>query len=447
MLVYLMNSLGQSYTGGAAGQSLQLEILLTPADLSTADSTRTAIVTFVPADRPEAPTSTALQLRGGARCDGSPCFFGIFPFVTTVTGTLTVTSPGISPADTPTGYTRPVDVWVPQTRSGTDQPDTRTGFQLHPVYLVPADAVDQRRDTSGEIGAWLAQGARLLDREVGDHWQIDIRKDGSPDITYIAASQYTTAQLSSMLTSTAPQLLASYFPGLPAASDRKTYLFLIEIPGFRRPSTDPLVSVSTTACGYTSLVTRAVQVATGSTCAGYVDGLDWRAAVIVHETLHSFGVEHVSAPGDLMRASADNSTTLRIDAARALYVKSDTAGVDVSRLRVWSKQATNTALPWPCLYETNTRAWLCGTGMNTVDLTEVSSCWNTAGTPMRLQRYTAGRWVAVSTLAASRNSRCTQAGFSLSYRATMAATTPGQVKYRLVRGKWVSKPFTVVYQR
>jgi len=229
-----------------------------------------------------------------------------------------------------------LEVLKPQVRQTRDQPDIYRGFQIHPVYVVPADAPDTAVDTNGQISEWLNQGSQLLDRYVGDHWNIDTRLNGKYDVSYMN-STYTQSQLADPQ-NYANRLLRDEFinnQGLSYKSDAKNYVFFTE---FRNEQD---------YCGYTfdyGNFTSSWVLLDPANCSTYTV-LDYAASTWVHETLHTLGVRHVdpATEDDMMCGVPYDCSSLggfAMDPKHVSYLdwvgKSINDSPDIHKLRVWS---------------------------------------------------------------------------------------------------------------
>jgi hypothetical protein len=79
-----------------------------------------------------------------------------------------------------------------------DQIDTISGFQIKPIYLVPSDREDLRKDMDGTITAYLEEGNYLLESRLGDSFAIDTDPRGLFDIGFIS-SPYNEKDMSAMI--------------------------------------------------------------------------------------------------------------------------------------------------------------------------------------------------------------------------------------------------------
>jgi hypothetical protein len=332
--------------------------------------------------------------------------------------------------------------WTRQTRARKNRPDTRAGYQIQAVYVVPSNGTDMRRDVSGQVSSWMRQGVEYLDRELGDSWQIDTARSGKPDVRFLA-SRFTRTQLSRSSFDTS-KLLREIGEGLPTGKDRKTYVFFIETAQL----SSGLIPEGVT-CGYAGLQSRAVRVATGTDaargCSASTPDLSGPARTWVHEVMHTLGVLHVDDPGDLMHP-IDKGQPASIDRQRALYVDAAAAGVDIRSLRVWASRPTNASAAWACLREGRTQQaqYLCGLGPSQIQPIQ-AQCWTTAE-PSILEVRSGDTWIRQGAVAAEVSRLC-PAGFPYSYAPEISRSQAGVETFRLTRASWSSAPFRLAFQR
>lgn len=425
----------------AAGTQLVAAMWINSTAATDPAAYRDVTLTFAPDAAGSLPTNTPLQLRGGyQRCLGSACtdnFYGLTAVSAQESGTFTLTY--LTKTST-IAQSWHLDIWTPQTRTISDQPDAYRGYQVQAVYVVPFDGVDRGRDVTGQISTWLMQGSRLLDTQTGDHWQVDTRVDGTPDVLFWQ-SAYPQAELLNADHRGYDILTEELLAKKPTTGSRKTYLFFIEGP---RVGTDTSLT-----CGYTYTGRRAVMIVTGQnddTCQRARPGIDFPAYTAVHETLHTLGVQHVESPSDLM-SPTNGSGPVLMDRTREYYRGSNAAGVDILKLRIWAMNPQDPNRTWNCLTQGyGASSWYaCATTPSAIAPTQ-ALCWTNISTAAKLQRYDNGTWTTVvKTMKGYRSAACTTAN-PYTYRSTVSAKTPGLAKYRIQRGRWTSRTFTVAFQ-
>ena len=69
-------------------------------------------------------------------------------------------------------------------RSLVDRPDEVSGWQLHPVYLIASDGVDEGLDTSGWIDDLVNGGLDFIEQRTGRRLRVDTW-NGRPDVTFV----------------------------------------------------------------------------------------------------------------------------------------------------------------------------------------------------------------------------------------------------------------------
>lgn len=365
--------------------------------------------------------------------------------------TQVVTAPTPAPTTSPTPA--PSDTPTQRTRQTTDQPDLLSGFQIKPFYVVPSDGTDRHLDTDGTLDHALTEGDAFLQQQIGYHLQVDQRTDGY-DIEYLH-SQYTTAQLSAP--NADQMLMAEAHVMDDPGSNRKHFLFFIEVPSFSGGSTN--------ACGYGDTPGLIAEVAVadgptadGSTCTGSDLGFTTiTSALWVHEVLHTLGVTHTfDDPCDLMYTQlgiCPNAYVL--DPKHVRYVGAAVQGVNLLTLRVWAGHAADPGLRADCdlpaatLPRSNGRNYAyCPTGTQTIG--ELAHCWSPAPTA-QLQALVDGTWTAVGSVQASSQPwgpavalSCADAGF-LAASARVTRSSPGIVTYRWLISGTVDETFDVIW--
>ena len=447
-----LNILDGNYaaTSVASGTTLTAQIILSEKDITSPLKAETVVLTFTP-DNGAMPTTQNVTVNNnfsGCGVADKDCYYAEEPIVVKTSGTMTLSYNGSTANYTSTG--RSIDVWVPQARLTADQVDEQAGFQIHAVYVVPSDGVDRGRDTSGQISTWLEQGSRWLNREAKDSWQIDTF-NGAPDITYFH-SKYPTNILSNSDNHLTQVLLKEMGTQLlPVDANRKTYLFFIEVPVFTTASKDSDYK-NGTLCGLSQVGTIPVKgaiIATGSpratACSGRADIMDWQAAVATHETIHTFGVHHVSTPHDLMRKVPDNGETLLFDPTHKQYFGGNLAGTNLQTLRIWSKNPANMNAEWPCIYDDTTLTYWCGVGTTDHVSAYAAQCWKTTDSTMVLQVFTNNVWTTVSKGIPQRTKECPRK-YPAAYYASFSSKTYGTFLYRFKTSQWTGQTFTVIYQ-
>lgn len=365
-----------------------------------------------------------------------------------VSGIMTVSYDGTAAQYPPASV--PIDIWVPQKRTLIDQKDEKLGFQIHAVYVVPSDGIGRERDSSGQISTWLKQGSTWLDSQAGDHWQIDTAA-GIPDVTFFH-SKYSSNILRNSDNGLATLLSKEMGSKLlPAGTNRKTYIFFIEVPTFITQTGDASYKGGI-LCGLSQVATDPVRraiVATGAPdvqeCSGHADTLDWPAAVATHETIHTFGIHHVTTPHDIMLKIPDNTETLLLDPTHKQYYGGSLAGANIKTLRIWSKNPTDQSASWPCIYDQSNLTYWCGVGTtNNVDAYP-AQCWQHSDPTMSLQVLKNKVWINVSKATSQVSLDCPK-GYKAGYSATFSSNQVGTYSYRYKTSTWTGKIFTIVFQ-
>ncbi len=220
-------------------------------------------------------------------------------------------------------------------RSLIDRPDEVTGFQIHLIYVVTADGIDEQRDLNGEIDKWVNESQAWLQNNFGHQLLFDTYK-GKVDVTFLQ-SKYTKAQLCFETCDTLYKLadeIRSQDPNL--AANKTLYFNFSEIlhPGY---------------CGWAhGFGNLSLGFSKGQTCNNpylvSINGLSSPAKTLMHEVFHTFGVSHVcSNDSDIMVGSPECNTNssafgqvrTTLDLSRKNYLGGDLAGVDISKLPIW----------------------------------------------------------------------------------------------------------------
>lgn len=342
-------------------------------------------------------------------------------------------------------------------RVTADLPDTVSGFQIKPVYVVPADATDNSYDTNGYLAGILDGGNSYLSGQIGYTVPIDRTSTGY-DIQYLK-SQYSTEYLrthqsvTDKMTSDASVLLTEIKAMENPGDNRKDYIFFIDVPGF-----------SDKYCGYASTpgmvaIVALQNVSSTGSCKGKSAPFfeNYTSKTWVHELMHNFGVDHtMDDPCDLMAGgdTACNSTVkYTMDKERTRYVDaSSSQGPNVLSLRVWQGHTQDAGLIADCILNPVARQdgvpyAYCPTGRQAIGALE--SCWNPV-TSVSLEEQISGVWVSLgggnnwAQPWGSRISWTCSANFTAPWKE-LTVSTPGIRHYRwIVNGK-VSEELNVIW--
>lgn len=223
-------------------------------------------------------------------------------------------------------------------RVTADQPDIKTGYQLHFVYVVPSDGTDHDYDRNGSIAAWIDEGQTFLKAQAGIRFPID-STDAGYDISFLRSTS-TSAQLAqygsglacsgadgSISRELSVNCLAYRGPDYAAI---KHYVYLIDIP-----------VIGSRTCGYAGVPgnTSVIVVGPGSGCTGSSSGFtSYFVLTWMHEVIHGLGVNHAPAGScDLMAPSGGCSQTY-LDRKHEYYVGSSNLGIDILKLPLWLRE-------------------------------------------------------------------------------------------------------------
>lgn len=229
----------------------------------------------------------------------------------------------------------PISGAAPLVRSTLDRPDEVSGFQIHLIYVVTKDGVDEQRDINGQLDTWLKESQLWLQKNLGHQLIVDTYQ-GQADVTFMQ-SKYTASELCYKSCNTLQKLAAEAKAQDPNLSATKTLYFNFS------ELLDPM------SCGWANYFGNlSLGFSKGSTCnwaesASYT-GLSQPAKTMTHELLHTFGVGHVcSDDSDLMIGIPECSINyskfgqipITVDASRKQYLGGDNAGIDISKLPIW----------------------------------------------------------------------------------------------------------------
>lgn len=292
-------------------------------------------------------------------------------------------------------------VEISTNRVTADLPDTVSGFQIKPVYVVPSDATDNSYDTNGYLTGILDEGNSYFNGQIGYTIPVD-RTAAGYDIQYLK-SQYSTEYLRTHEDSTDPSttdasLLLTEIKAMENPGDnRKDYIFFIEVPGFDGKY-----------CGYASTPGMSAIVALQNiTATGICRGKsapffeNYTSKTWVHELIHNFGVDHtMDDPCDLMAGGGSPCTSTvkyTMDKERTRYVGVSSAqGPNILSLRVWQGHTSDMGLRADCILNPIARLdgvqyAYCPTGTRAIG--ELHSCWSSVSS-VSLEELVGGVWVS-----------------------------------------------------
>ena len=337
-------------------------------------------------------------------------------------------------------------VEISANRVNGDLPDTVSGFQVKPIYVVPSDGTDNSYDTNGYIAGILDEGNNYLKGQIGLTVPIDRTADGY-DIQYLH-SQYSTSYLQSHAdapeaTSDGYLLLSELKAMENPGNNRKDYIFFIDVPGF-----------GGTLCGMADrpgmvAVVALQNISDINICRGpsapYFN--NYSSKTWVHELLHNFGVMHtVDDPCDLMAGQPETPGTCTssmrwtMDKERTRYVGASAQGQDITKLRVWTGYTDNQNLQADCLLEPVPRHdaihyAYCPTGSQAIGA--LTYCWSVIDS-VSLEELVNGVWISLGTGSyfnqpwGSRVSwKCNDSNYTAPWKE-ITVDTPGIRHYRWV---------------
>jgi len=229
----------------------------------------------------------------------------------------------------------PISGAAPLARSILDRPDEVSGYQIHLIYVVTKDGVDEQRDLNGQIDTWVNESQTWLQINSG-HQLIFDSYQGQVDVTFLQ-SKYTKSELCFDACDTLFKLtdeIRAQDPNL--AASKTLYFNLSEI-------LDPRY------CGWANgFGNLSLGFSKGENCNSpysvSVHGLSSPAKTLIHELFHTFGVAHVcSNESDIMIGSPECNTNspsfgqvrTTLDLSHKNYLGGDLAGIDISKLPIW----------------------------------------------------------------------------------------------------------------
>jgi len=219
-------------------------------------------------------------------------------------------------------------------RSQMDRPDDLSGYQIRLIYVVPASANDRQLDTDGTIGKWIEKIRTITSAQIGLTPRFDTFQ-GNQDIGFLQ-SKYTLAQLYGTSGKLDADELLSKELSESEQNSFKAIGFIIDgkIPNSKY-------------CGYSRIPGKYFTAWLGVSCWEDTDWYNNRpympyiSNIILHEWLHSLGVEHTCVTDDLMWGGGCESVEAgngnSIDAERIHYVRAQKSGVDITLLPVWEE--------------------------------------------------------------------------------------------------------------
>jgi len=376
-------------------------------------------------------------------------------------GTCTVVASqggeGLIPPATP--VTQSVEIST--NRVTADLPDTISGFQIKPVYVVPSDATDNSYDTNGYLAGILDGGENYLQGQIGLRIPIDRTANGY-DIQFLK-SQYSTEYLSTHQSTTykdasdAKVLLSEIGAMENPGDNRKDYIFFIEVPGFEGKY-----------CGYAAIpgMTAVISLqnisATGA-CTGksapFFD--NYTSKTWVHELMHNFGVDHtLNDPCDLMAGgetvgTCDSTVRYTMDKERTRYVGASAQGQDILKLRVWEGYTHDQSLKADCILnpvarQDKTQYAYCPAGTRPIG--ELTSCWSGVSS-VSLEESIGGVWTSLGTGSYTTsfwggdlpNRTCINPSFPYAVWKEVTVDSPGLRHYRWIVNGRVNESLDIIW--
>lgn len=241
---------------------------------------------------------------------------------------------------------RPSPVATSAERSVVDRPDDTDGFQIHPIYVIPSDGLDRRRDVNGEITRSLTTMNAWLGQQTGGR---SLRMDtfgGQLDITFVMLPK-SHASMSSVGVFIRDEIEAM----LPAGLAQPNKLYPVYYEGG-----------SSFSCGLGAfppdlpgrigvICSASLFGASSPSVPGYLE------FGMLHEILHTLGIAAICAPNyyqahvsdspqDLMYAGSEPWVPSKLDVGRNDYFEANRPGCpDLARSSFLSPNPPAAELP------------------------------------------------------------------------------------------------------
>ena len=232
-------------------------------------------------------------------------------------------------------------------RSGVSKSDDKRGYQIQVLYVETASSKGSNYDLNGKINEWVAQIQTWLQAQVGKKLIFDT-VNGELDIAYLKFDgnlQKDTDEIE--------QIVATYRKLNPKTYFGKTLAVVV----------DQTVLPGVGLCGWAgrpsdySIFMPNLTYPDGGGCSNLShlipinNGFTYEAQAILHELIHSYGVDHVCVDNtDLMQGSpeceelgvkSDDTKPVTFDATKSNYFGGSAAGIDISKLGIWEGETGN----------------------------------------------------------------------------------------------------------
>ena len=318
---------------------------------------------------------------------------------------------------------------------GMSLPDDKSGHQIQIVYVETSSAEGSNYHTNGQITEWVNQLQAWLMKQTGKEFIFDTHK-GNLDISYLKLDGNVTYKGNED-----EELIEKYRELNPKTYFGKTLAFIIDQT--RHPSEDE------GPCGWAgnfsdyALIFPNLIFLDGASCgkasSKYFtvnNGFSFTASTILHEIIHSYGVDHVCVDTtDVMIGSPecpkvgikeDRDKPNTFDLTRTQYYGGNLSGIDLNTLKIWSD---GTGIKNPRLDH-----GICWVG----EICSVS-VWNftTQGT-VQLQLKSGAKWVVANSVQGQASNRKDK--YTFRFNTTFKFTKSGDFQYRIV--KLASKKFS-----
>lgn len=225
---------------------------------------------------------------------------------------------------------------------GVTLPDDKVGYQIQLVYVETSSAEGSNYDSTGQIATWVSQLQSWLRIKTGKELIFDTYQ-GKLDIAYLKFDENIEYKKDNE-----KELIQMYRNLNPATYFGKSLAFIV----------DQTRSVGSENCGWAenfsdyALIFPNLTYPDGGQCKSSGEfnelnsGLSFEAEALLHEIIHSYGVEHVCVDAtDIMRGSPecekgeileDSTKPVTFDLTGSYYFGGNKSGVDIKTLKIWS---------------------------------------------------------------------------------------------------------------
>lgn len=324
-------------------------------------------------------------------------------------------------------------------RTTVDRTDDETKFQVHMVYVVPQGQPDKGLDSNGQLALWSELANYWLNSKISRELIFDTFQ-GDLDVSYMR-SKYKVSELpyDDAYQSDGPKFgtlekLFKEFSDQSKTFTGKSYFFVVQ------------GELSTRFCGWAQGKSQLGLMFISDRCwkdmsddIGYLSGISNASGTLVHELLHTFGVNHICKGNtDIMFSPVDcpgeQKYPLTLDRDKAQYLGSAVGGEDILELKVWKGDLGDR-------YHISANCYinqLCKLPNNQ---------WSSGAQVLELQIKKGNLWVKVATFKAFKNNGMKK--YPYTYNVTLTHKVPGTFTYRYFLqanskySSYADKPFQI----